>query len=96
MPLLVLMGIARRSETRVGAEVGESKAKVPQMPLLVPRDLVKITDGESNKGDPGITAPSRLAVLVARVKDDPLVLEFEHVSHGAIMTLVGARGGAVW
>ena len=96
MPLQVLMGIARKSGTRVGTKVGESKAKVLQMPLLVPRDLVKIADGESNKGDPGVTAPSSLAVLVARVKNDPPVLEFEHVSHGAIVTSVGARGGAVW
>ena len=48
MPLQVLMGIARKSGTRVGTKVGESKAKVLQMPLLVPRDLVKIADGESN------------------------------------------------
>ena len=90
------MDLVKITRARVSTKVGESKAKVSQMPLLVPRDLVKITDGESNEGDPGVSAPSRLAMPVARVKNDPPVLEIKHVAHGAFVASVRARGGAGW
>ena len=52
MPLLVSMDLVRITRARVCTRVRENKAKVSQMLLLAPGDLVKITDGEGNKSDP--------------------------------------------